>query len=134
MIAPPLFSLEHPVGAVKKRGESPLERVRGDEDATAFGDGVGLTVDASEGRKRGRFCPYLFDFLRHTSRADYGVCDIDPNVSRPGMPSLLVYTRTGRVLGDFVYTFHRDLDRENCLIRQRNRWNLRGRGTQDLRT
>ena len=59
-------------------------------------------------------------FLRHTSEADYAVCRIDPDISRPWKPSLHIYTGTGRVLGDFVHAFHRDLGREDCLNRRRN--------------
>ena len=108
-------------------------RVRGDEDASAFGVGVWQSTPARAIRKRqrGRFCPYLFDFSRRTSEADYGICGIDPNVSRPGIPSLLIYTSTGRILSDFIHIFHRDLGREKCLIWRRNRWNLRDRVVQD---
>ena len=74
-------------------------------------------------------------FLRHTCEAEYGVCGIDPKVSCSEIPSLLVYTSTGRVLGDFVNIFHRDLCREKILPNlARNRSSGRGRGTQDLRS
>ena len=66
---------------------------------------------------------FLYTFLRfleHTSEADCGAFWVDPDVSRPGIPSLLVYTSTGRVLGDSVHVFHRDLGREDCLNRGRN--------------
>ena len=88
-------------------------------------------------RKRGHERAILSNsicFLRHTPEADYGVCDVDPKVSRPGIPSFLVYTSTGRALGNFGHIFHVDLGRVNCLIWRRTRWNLRGRGAQDLRT
>ena len=68
-------------------------RVRGDEDASAFGVGVWQSTPARAIRKRqrGRFCPYLFDFSRRTSEADYGICGIDPKVSRPGIPFACVH-------------------------------------------
>ena len=63
---------------------------------------------------------------------------IDPKVSRPGIPSLLVYTSTGRVLGDFVHIFRRDLCREkilpNLAAQSLERAVTRGRGAQDLRS
>ena len=40
------------------------------------------------------FRPFFFHFLRHTSEADYGVCNIDPEVLHLGIPSLLVHTPT----------------------------------------
>ena len=79
--------------------------------------------------ERGSFCPFLW-FSRHTSEADYVICGIDPKASRPEIPSLLVYTR--EVLRDYVRIFHRDLSCAKILIWRRNRWNLRGRGAQDL--
>ena len=52
--------------------------------------------------------------MRHTSEADCGVCNIDPEVLRLGIPSLLVYTPTGGALGDFVHALIMDFCRENC--------------------
>ena len=51
-----------------------------------------------------------------TYEADYGICGIVPKVSRPGLPSLLVYPSSGRILGDFIDIFRRDRGRENCLL------------------
>ena len=48
------------------------------------------------------------------------------------MPPLLVYTSTGRILGDFIHIFHGDLGREIGLIWRRNRWDVCGRGAQYL--
>ena len=61
-------------------------------------------------------------FGAHTSEADCGAFCIDPDTSRPGIPSLivLVYTSTRRVVDDFVHVLHHDLGREDCLNRRRN--------------
>ena len=52
--------------------------------------------------------------MRHTSEADCGVCNIDPDVPYLGITSLLVYTPTGGALGDFVHALIMDFCRENC--------------------
>ena len=42
--------------------------------------------------------PFYFYFLGHTSEADGGVCNIDPEVLHLGIPCLFVYTPTGGAL------------------------------------
>ena len=57
----PMFLSQEQSSRCKSEAKKLLSPVRGDEDATAFGGGVGLTVDESGG-KRGRFCAHFFDF------------------------------------------------------------------------
>ena len=57
------------------------------------------------------FCPYFFVFWV-TSQADYDVGDMNPLVHHPGTPSLIVYTSTRWILGDFINVCRRDFCRE----------------------
>ena len=62
----PMFLSQEQSSRCKSEAKKLLSPVRGDEDATAFGGGVGLTVDASEGKKR-VFVQISFIFEAHFS-------------------------------------------------------------------
>lgn len=52
-----------------------------------------------------------------------GVDYVNHKCHHSGMPFLLVYTRTPRIVGDFIKIYHRDSDGEKCLDWLRDCWN-----------
>lgn len=75
-------------------------------------------------KKRSTF--WQFFVLGGTSRADFGVREMNPGVDHPGNTFPYCVHRTRSIFGDIFNVFHRDGRRENCLKCWLDCWSLHG--------